>query len=189
MEPAPRLKYKADLDRLSAMIQELRVEYERFFAGALPVPPEELRHRIQLKLRDLRNSPMMTAGDRFLLTSLEARYNAYAELFNRRLRESEEGRSARRVVEAPRASEFDVREGVAVGSNPGRQAVQALYEGLQRVPGQGPKFDLESFRTYIDRQVQAIRAKTGCDQVQFRLAEEAGTLKLKAKPLTDDKDP
>jgi len=29
----------------------------------------------------------------------------------------------------------------------------------------------------------ALRAKTGCGQVQFRLVTEAGTTKLKAKPL------
>ena len=50
-------------------------------------------------------------------------------------------------------------------------------------PGDGPKFDLDSFEKYLARQIAALREKTGCDQVQFRLAEEEGKLKLKARPV------
>jgi hypothetical protein len=31
--------------------------------------------------------------------------------------------------------------------------------------------------------VSALKAKTGCDEVQFRLADEDGKLKLKARPV------
>ena len=63
------------------------------------------------------------------------------------------------------------------------EAVEALYQGLASRPGDGPKFDLDSFEKYLARQVAALREKTGCDQVQFRLAEEDGKLKLKARPV------
>ena len=43
--------------------------------------------------------------------------------------------------------------------------------------------DLGSFRAYLGKQVDAIRQKTGCSDVQFRLALEDGKLKLKARPL------
>ena len=67
--------------------------------------------------------------------------------------------------------------------NPYPEAVEALYNGLASRPGDGPKFDLDSFEKYLARQVAALREKTGCDQVQFRLAEEDGKLKLKARPV------
>ena len=74
-------------------VQQLRVDFERFFNGALPFPPEELRGRVQAQIRTLRGlSNGATAVDNFRLGDLEARFNSYNELFNRRLRDTEEGR-------------------------------------------------------------------------------------------------
>ena len=49
--------------------------------------------------------------------------------------------------------------------------------------GAAAKLDLESFRSYLARQIEEIRAKTGAEQVQFRLTEEQGKVKLKARPV------
>ncbi len=50
--------------------------------------------------------------------------------------------------------------------------------------GQGPRFDLATFGAYLERQAAAIREKSGCEEVHFRLATEDGKLKLKARPLS-----
>jgi hypothetical protein len=216
------------LDLLAADVRQLRVDFERFFSGALPLPPEELRHRIQVQLRQLRNLSAMTAVDRFRLGDLEARHISYNELFSRRLREREEGRprgghavpapaqaaaeaapgaaeaapaaalgpAAFRAAAPPPASpRYDPRAGVILGRSPDPEAVAALFQGLTAA-GQGgtaagagaavaagPRFDLASFGSYLQRQAAAIRDKTGCDDVQFRLAAEDGKLKLKARPV------
>ena len=46
------------------------------------------------------------------------------------------------------------------------------------------RFDLDSFGRYLQQQVASIQQKTGCAEVQFRVAVEDGKVKLKAKPLT-----
>jgi hypothetical protein len=43
--------------------------------------------------------------------------------------------------------------------------------------------DYQSFCRYLERQAEAIRARTGCSGVRFRLASEGGRIKLKAKPI------
>jgi hypothetical protein len=182
------------IDRLAAEIRQLRVDFERFFSGALPFPPDELRRRVQADLRQLRNVNAMTAVERFRLGDLEARHNSYDELFSRRLRDREEGRL--RAGQAPVASpppqapppRYDPAAGIAIGASPDPRAVAALYEGLTTVGpvganAEGPRFDLASFSSYLQRQAAAIRDKTGCAEVQFRLAAEDGKLKLKARPV------
>lgn len=200
------------IDRLAADVQQLRVDFERFFSGALLHPPEELRHRIQGQLRQLRGASAMTAVDRFRLGDLEARHNSYNELFSRRLREREEGRPRGVQAAAPPATlpaalpaapatpspRYDSGAGIVIGRSPDPEAVAALYEGLtaaaggQRGSGEAagaagatavPRFDLASFGGYLQRQAAAIRDKTGCEDVQFRLAVEDGKLKLKARPV------
>jgi hypothetical protein len=171
------------LDNLQRDIRQYQIDYERFFNGGLPLPPEELRNRIQIQLRNLRNTNVTSAVESFRLNDLEARYNSYNEMFNRRLRDVEEGRSPHRVFAVVEKQRFDPRGGIVFGSNIDSEAAEALYHGLASGPGDGPKFDLDSFQTYLRRQTEAIRQKTGCDEVQFRVAEEDGKLKLKARPV------
>jgi hypothetical protein len=174
------------VDRLAADIKQLRVDFERFFSGALAFPPEELRTRVQVQLRTLRNVNAGTPVDRFRLGDLEARFNSYNELFNRRVGQREEVHRQTAVAAAAAApaarSRFDPAAGVVIGLAADPAAVTALYEGLA-AGGSGPRFDLASFDAYLQRQAAAIRAKAGCDDVLFRLAAEDGKLKLKARPV------
>jgi hypothetical protein len=171
------------LDRLTRDIRQLQVEYERFFNGALPLPPEELRNAVQAQLKTLRNANLTSAADNFRLGDLEARYNTYHELFNRRLREREEGpRGPRPAPPLPPPGRFDVERGILVSAGVEPEAAEALYQGLA-AGGEAARFDLDSFHSYLERQAAAIRAKTGCEGVQFRLAREDGKLKLKARPI------
>ena len=173
------------LDHLGRDIQQLRVDFERFFNGALPFPPEELRGRVQAQIRNLRGmANLATAVDTFRLGDLEARFNSYNELFNRRLRDAEEGRlAAVRPAPPPAPRKYDPAQGIVFGDRVDPEAVEALYQGLAAAPGGSPRFDLDSFQTYLSRQATAIREKTGCTQVQFRLALEDGKVKLKARPV------
>ncbi len=177
------------VDRLAQDVQQLRIDFERFFAGALPFPPEDLRVRVQTQLRNLRNGSGGTAVDNFRLGEIEARFNSYNELFNRRLRDREEGRQRAGRPSVPPPPRYDPERGITVGSQLEPAAVEALYRGLAASAGAGPRFDLESFGAYLLRQAAAIRDKTGCDEVQFRLAPEEGRMKLKARPIGGRRGP
>lgn len=177
MDPEQRI------DRLQRTVRQMRIEYEKFFNGARDVPPEDLREQIQGEIRALRNSNLNSVAENFRLAQVEARFNSFGELYGRRLRQAEEGRGPLLVPGQRRAQRFDPHRGVEVGDDLDPAAVEALYQGLSRGPGQGPRFDLESFRDYLGKQVGALRARTGCARVRFRLEEEGDRLKLKAKPL------
>jgi hypothetical protein len=183
--PAPRRQpsFGDALDQLHRDLQQLRVDFERFFNGALHFPPDELRGRVQAQLRNLRGVNLTTAVDSFRLGDLEARFNSYNELFNRRLRDQEEGRHSGARHAPPPARRFDPTSGILFGEHIDPEAAEALYQGLAAAPGDSPRFDLDSFQTYLARQVAAIRDKTGCSEVQFRLASEDGKVKLKARPV------
>jgi len=168
--------------RLEAAVEQFRIDIERFFNGALLVPPEDLRSRIQRELREIRVGAAKGAVEQFRLGSLEARFNSLSELYGRRLREREEGRSAvapRAVPEAPR---HDVRRGVVLSSRLEADAVEALWQGLAAAGG-AARLELETFRGYLARQLDEIRTRTGSASVQFRVVREGGRLKLKAKPV------
>jgi hypothetical protein len=169
-----------DLDRLADSIERFRLEHERFLSGATHVLPDELRNGVQRQLRELRHRNLKSAAEQFRLSTLEARYNTLAELYGRRLREREEGRAAK-PRSAPAAPRLDADAGIVLDRALDPEAVGALLAALARNGGNAP--DLDTFRTYLGRQLETIRAKTGAEEVQFRLALEEGKLKLKAKPI------
>ena len=172
-----------EIDRLAASIRKFRVDSQRFFAGDLPMPPEELRERITAKLRQLRSTSLKGAGANFRLGTLEAQFQSHLDLFGRRLRARELGgtRPAASVEKPPAA---DPEKGVIFGRGDTTAAVESLYQGLYR---RNPKMDLDRFRDYIHRQAEVIRDKTGCREIQFRIAVQDGKTKLKAKPVRDPK--
>ncbi|HEX2162379.1 MAG TPA: hypothetical protein VHM02_00370 [Thermoanaerobaculia bacterium] len=169
------------IDRLESAIRALQIEYEKFWNGARDVPPADLADELRAEIRALRNLNLRGVADNFRLQQLEARFASTSELANRRLRQREEGRGPRPVVE--RRPAHDPRAGVVVGDRLEPAAVEALYAGLARGTPAGPGFDLERFRAYLERQLETIRARTGCRQVRFRLEPDGERLKLKAKPL------
>lgn len=173
------MSVEQSLDRLEGELRQLRVEYERFFNGALDTPPEPLYAKIKRELARLHGRDLKSVADRFRLSNLEAKLATYGELFGRRLRDHEEGRQR---VSAPAARAVAER-GIVCGESAEPEAAAALYDVLAR-SGSGPKFDLHTFQLYLDRQLTAIRAKTGCRQVRFRVIDDGGQMKLKAKPVT-----
>lgn len=171
------------LGKLEETIEQFRIDSERFWNGGLAIPPEELRTKIQRELRELRGASNRPSSDQFRMGGLEARFNSLSELFGRRLREREEGRGVPlpRIVVVP-ATHHDPRAGILLSGVPDRAAVEALWSGLAAAGG-GAKLDLESLRTYLQKQLVDIRLKTGAEAVVFRVVQEEGKLKLKAKPV------
>lgn len=176
------------IDRLERMIRDLRIESERFLNGAVELPPEALRVEIHTELKRLRNANLKGVEDNFRLSNLEAKLNSFSELFGRRLRAQEEGRGVGAAAPPEPRKRHDPQQGIVVDDTTEPSAVEALYQRLHQSSGNRPRFDLESFRSYLDRQIGAIRQKTGARRVVFRIAEEQGKMKLKARPLREDQE-
>ncbi len=171
----------AVLNRLMREIERFRIDSQRFLAGDLEIPPEELKDRIAASFKRLRATGIRGVSERFRMNTLEAKFNSQSDLYRRRMRERERG--AVRLPGVGRTAP-DASKGVVFGENGHLQAVEVLYKGLYLQTGtRNPKMDLERFRTYIHRQADTIREKTGCADIQFRVSMEEGRAKIKAKPI------
>jgi hypothetical protein len=177
---------KRELDLLERAIRDLKIEFDKFFNGARPVPPEDLRSQIQRRFQRLRGRRMRAFADQFRLNTLETKLNVLNEYWNRRLREIERAAQRRPPSHLPAASGPDAATGINLDGTSNRAQVEALYNKLYSSSGRRKKTDFDSFRSYLDTQIVKLREKTGCKQVQFRVTGEGGSLKLKAKPVRRD---
>jgi hypothetical protein len=171
----------AELDRLEQDLNTLRIDFERFFSGDLDIPPEQSRESIRGQIASLA-AANKTAVDTFRLAALEARFHSWSELFNRRLRNRELQHGTTRRPLRPAAA--DPTQGIVLGERIDVDRVAPLYRRLYQDQTKGA-MDIDAFATYLERQQQMIRERTGCHQVSFRIVEENGKKKLKAKPVRE----
>lgn len=169
-----------EIEQTELAIARLRREFEKYFSGANDLPPHELETKVLAQISRLRTG-VRNASDQFRVNSLEARFSSYRELYRRRLREAEEGRN-RRAAKARPTEAPDPRSGVRIEGEITEQAALSLYRGLYGHED-APAVGLPQFRRYLEQQVSRIRQRTGCDGIVFRLAEDNGKQRLKAKPL------
>lgn len=188
-----------DIDRLEADIRKLETEYNMFFAGRLPKPPWEARARVEADVKKLDRTPIQHTATRFRFTTVQARFVALAELWERTQRNKEEGRplsaGARKNEPAPgemphgpamghlhRPGE-DVRFGVTL-SEPHRErrSVTALYDALQAARREVGAADVPfpRFEAMVLSQVGKVRAAGGAD-VYFRVYVKDGKAHFTAR--------
>ena len=171
-----------ELSALATAIQRFRIDTQRFLAGDLPLPPEELIAAIRDDLRRLQARSLKAASESFRLGSLEAQFNSHISLYGKRLRERERSVVAKPAKE--QRSSSPPRDNVVIGGSDDRQAIEQLYKGLY--PGRQPTsrdYAFEQFGNRLMKQVALIRRKTGCEEIAFRVAEQEGKMKLKARPV------
>src|SRR5215212_5775919 len=63
-----------------------------FFAGRLPRPPWETRGRVEALVKQCDRAHIQNTGDRFRFQTLQSRFAAFVDLWDRGLRAREEGR-------------------------------------------------------------------------------------------------
>jgi hypothetical protein len=106
---APRSDFDREMQTLEAELKRLEAEYNQFFAGRLPRLPWESRKRVETLVRRYDRTPMQNTAERFRFQSLQARFSAFAELWDRTLKAKEEGRltgtrPSRRTAAPPAAA-------------------------------------------------------------------------------------
>lgn len=87
------ISIERELNELERSITTLRVDYERFFGGELNRPPVVARRTIEEQFRRYGNAEVDKAVERFRLQALQSRFNAFAELWEKRMQAREEGRT------------------------------------------------------------------------------------------------
>jgi hypothetical protein len=81
-----------ELQLLESELKRLEAEYNMFFAGRLKRPPLETRGRVEAFVKRLDRTPITNYAERFRFTTVQSRFSAFVELWDRGLRAREEGR-------------------------------------------------------------------------------------------------
>ncbi len=181
-----------DLHLLDIRIKQLKRDYELYFCGTRPREPVNLRREIQKIINIWMNKRIQNTAARFRFNSLNARFFAFRQQWDRTLRAIESGTYKRHVFKA----ELHERERGIKPAKPGvdekllpekadKETISA-YIDTRMACGQGTSGLSESkVRAFLDKQREALKSKHGCSDVTFRVDVVDGKAKLKATPVRD----
>ena len=178
-----------DLQRLEAELKQLEAEYNMFFAGRLPRPPWETRGRVEALVKHYDRAHIQNTGDRFRFGTLQARFAAFVDLWDRGLRAREEGRPgpfAHQRAAADKKGPDDRILHVASFQDPVREIdkLADLYDSLseaRREVGQ-EQVPFHKFAELVKTQVKKLR-QDGSPEVAFRVAVKDGKVNFTARAL------
>jgi hypothetical protein len=187
----------ADIDRelmaLESELRRLEAEYNMFFAGRLPRPPWETRSRVEGMIKRLDRQHVSNYGTRFRFTTLQSRYAAFVELWDRSLRSKEEGRGGGMVRPATAAApapgpaaKADRVLHVTSLSDPSSETakIRELYDSIteaRRQAGQ-PDVPYREFSALVEGQVAKLKEQGG-REVTFKLSLKAGKVSFTARAI------
>ena len=184
-----------ELVTLDIKLKQLRFEYDQYFMGMRPREPVMLRGDVNKIVAKYSNTGIQNTALRFKFNNLCSRFFAMRRQWDEVLRKIEAGTYEKHLFKA----KLHERERGIVDAGPaGPAAADAkrnettdggsdLFEAYREAKGAcGEDFasmTREKLDQVIAKQREQIRAKTGCDDVRFRVVVENGKAKLKATPV------
>jgi hypothetical protein len=185
-----------ELQILEAELRRLEGEYNMFFGGRLPRPPWETRKRVEGMVKRLDRQHISNYGHRFKFSTLQARFTAFVDLWDRGQRSRDEGRpgpfaQTRPVEEKPQKRAPDDRAvHVTTFKDPLKEMdkLHELYDNLAEMRRQAGQDEIpfHKFADLIKTQVTQMKEK-GNPEVAFRVAMKDGKVAFTARGVKGDK--
>jgi hypothetical protein len=187
----PPTEIERELKRLETELRQLEAEYNMFFSGRLPKPPWETRARVEAIVKKLDRGYIQNYGERFRFLTMQARYAAFVDLWDRGMRAREEGRpgpfAQKRADKEPEKKKPEDRIlHVASFRDPLREIdkLTELYESLaeaRREVGE-EQLPFHKFAELVKNQVKKLQ-QSGSPEVAFRVAVKGGKVNFTARAL------
>lgn len=180
-----RLDLRAELDHLDSMLSELRVLFEQYFSGLIPLAPEKPHAEVKRKIRQLRKAPFKNSALNYRLRTLEVRYGTLHTYWQRVLREREEGtyhkdifKANMRERQASEAAFAQTQEGAADKGM--KNLFDAYRSALEKVSGHAPRIDFGAFKDSLIKRAKDYKRQHGDKKLTFKVVVKDGKVAVRA---------
>jgi len=188
-----------ELQVLEAELRRLEAEYNMYFGGRLPRPPWETRKRVENLVKRVDRMHIPNYGHKFKFNTIQARFTAFVDLWDRGQRSRDEGRPGPfvqpRPVEERAAARPAEKENrvvhVTTFKDPLKEMdkLHALYDNLAEMRRQAGQDSIpfHKFADLVKTQVETMKQK-GTGEVAFRVAMKDGKVAFTARSMKGDKE-
>ncbi|HKK51975.1 MAG TPA: MXAN_5187 C-terminal domain-containing protein [Myxococcota bacterium] len=180
-----------ELKLLEVRLNQLKLDYEKYFLGSRPTEPAMQRAEVQKIVIRWSNTRITNTALRFKFNSLNGRFQAFKRRWDDTLRQIEAGTYKRHVF---KANLHDRERGLSDPAGAGRGSASGSssaagggddlfesYRDAMLATGQNASgLTREKLQAAVTRQEAALKKKLGCDRVDFKVVVQGGKVKLKA---------
>ncbi|HKF44965.1 MAG TPA: MXAN_5187 C-terminal domain-containing protein [Thermoanaerobaculia bacterium] len=191
-----------ELQALEDALRSLNAQYDAFLYGSSPKPPVEIRRKVGAQIRRLSTSEPDNSAERYRFSTLQGRYNALCERWDRLQAEKEAGKRPgvyghfTRISgaglerppsrpNAPPASSVE-RDGGKPAASAESSAERDLFERFRKAKlehGEDVRgLDFEKFVQRLALERAKLAQHFGVQEIEFDIAERDGRVRLVARP-------
>jgi len=184
-------KIVVEINSLDTKLADVKFLYEQYFIGMEKKEPFKLRKEVQDIIKVLTRTYIKSTVQKFRFHALIAKYATYSRLWDRILREIEEGTYKRDIFrikvkewqDNKKIKREKEKETIAAGkADPLQQLFDQYIETRKKSNESINNISKEKFAETITSQVSEIKKKFKCKSVSFKVIIEDGKTKLKAVP-------
>lgn len=208
--PTPEQEFDKDIAKMQELLARVKREYDLFFAGNRREPPHKEAKELEVMARKWRNANITNYAVQFRLQSFLSTYSIQNEMWNKWVRQKEEGlardprlvaavRRGREVMKeldkgrvekeepaegAPQKETEAVKKGDEAPKAGPEPATRRLYEEFIRAKmaeGEAPEMDFEAFERRLAKQREELARKYEGQEISFSVVAKDGKVSLKAK--------
>jgi hypothetical protein len=187
----PQEKFAEDLDELDEAITNLQVLYEKYFLGIDRRPPDQERKRVSGRVREMRTQMIRNTALKFRINTMFAKLISFERMWDRTLREIEDGTYKRDVFKAklhmkersdsPEAAKKPVGP-PPIPDDKLRRIYDTYLVARQRCGEPVDGISYESVASRIRAQVPQLMEKHKAKNIEFKVVIKGGKAVLKAIP-------
>ena len=175
------------LTQLEDNLRRLKIEFDIYFNGASPRPPNDLQWRVETTIKRLGDAPGLSFAHRFRYNGLAQRYALFSELWRQKVRAREEG--PRKTVAELREEQKKAPAFRTEWSDPTAEPDKvdrlfaALVEAKRKVGENIDNLAPDAFKKFVHQKTAQLKRDFRCDQVDYVVEVEDGQVRLRAKGL------
>jgi len=189
--------FERELRVLEEALRRLSAEYDAFLYGTVPKPPVQTRRNVEEMVRRLNASEDMSAAERYRFSTLQGRFSALCDRWEKLQGEKEAGRRPGiyghfreggggppgHSAPAPNAGKpaSVQEERRAAPPEPDRELFDR-YVAARKARGEDVSgYRLEGFVEGLERERRKVRERLGEGEILFEVTERDGRVRLVAK--------
>jgi hypothetical protein len=188
-QPLPQEKLAEELDAMEEALVALQVSYEKYFLGIDRKPPERDRKLVSDRMRTLKTTYVKNTALKFRLHTLFAKLISFERMWDRTLREIEDGTYHRDLFKAKLHANREERQAAkqqASSFHIPDDKLRKLYEtyvtARQRTGESVAGLTFDAVASKIRAQVPELLSKHKAKNVEFKVVIKGGKAVLKAVP-------
>ncbi|MEZ4705149.1 MAG: hypothetical protein R3A11_08205 [Bdellovibrionota bacterium] len=167
------------LKEFVTLTDELKIKYEQYFLGLIKEEPFQMREKAKKMARDYYTTAIQNAGLKFRFAQALAKYNTYSTLWDRTLKQIEEGSYQRDLFKARLRSQSHSKTAPKTSSERTKsKEIHRLYDDYQKALGK--KLDFGAFERNIAPKIMAIKERTKEKDIHIKIVREGEKIRVKA---------